>query len=397
MRVAGSSLAPLGGPLEVPVGNTAAAWPRRDGLLLTLDDGEGAWGVGEASPLPGYSPDSLVACRAALSGVHLRLGPIDERGPDGPDGPDEASGADRAACSAAQRALLGALAPLEAALAKAPSARFALESALLDLLGRRAGVSAWVLLAGNERGEGGPAGRPVPLSALLDPWADGWPARAEGLLRRGTAALKIKVGRRDVSWGKELERLLEVRAAVGAGVELRLDANGAWSLDEARARLAALSGVSPAFVEEPTRGEGLLRLGRCGVPWAADESLLDAGVRARAVGAPGCAALVLKPALLGLLPARALALSAQRAGVGVVVTHLFDGPVALAAASELALSLPAPPLASGLGEHDGLRAYPDMDSGHLSTPGLVLPSGRPGLGLRAQGPRPAAPGGEGPP
>ena len=105
---------------------------------------------------------------------------------------------------------------------------------------------------------------------------------------------------------------------------------------------------------------GFLLQNRALVPVALDESLqggdslvtslLEAGV---------CQALVLKPmALGGILRCLHLARLAARHGVGVVVTHLFDGPVALAAATELALALPGRVLACGLDLHPGLGSGP---------------------------------------
>ncbi len=47
---------------RAPGRNARAAWTERTSLLVTLEGG----GVGEAAPLPGYSPDTLEECRAAL-------------------------------------------------------------------------------------------------------------------------------------------------------------------------------------------------------------------------------------------------------------------------------------------------------------------------------------------
>ncbi|HEX6239392.1 MAG TPA: O-succinylbenzoate synthase, partial [Polyangiales bacterium] len=55
-----------------------------------------------------------------------------------------------------------------------------------------------------------------------------------------------------------------------------------------------------------------------------------------------------------------------------VVTHLFDGPIALAAASVLALALQSPRLAAGLAPHAGLAAWPaapHRDAGPRLAPG----------------------------
>src|SRR4051812_31257506 len=103
--------------------------PGRPSLLLALTDEAGAVGLGEASPLPPFSREDLDACARALDDVHERLAPLDDEAP-------------------AAEAISFALQRMEPALAAAPSARFALETALLDLLARRRGLSVATLLGG---------------------------------------------------------------------------------------------------------------------------------------------------------------------------------------------------------------------------------------------------------
>jgi L-alanine-DL-glutamate epimerase-like enolase superfamily enzyme len=67
-------------------------------------------------------------------------------------------------------------------------------------------------------------------------------------------------------------------------------------------------------------------------------------------------------------------------GLGVVVTHLFDGPIAMAAACELALALPKT-LACGLDVHDGLTAWPPCDVPQRRNDCLVSPNSTSGLGV----------------
>ena len=101
------------------------------------------------------------------------------------------------------------------------------------------------------------------------------------------------------------------------------------------------------------------------MPIAADESLQDAKERQALLTAPFCVAWVLKPMLLGLRRARS---GAAGAGPGsrVVITHAFDGPVAHAAACELAFSLPQAPWACGLAPHAGLQAWSQVALPHLA-------------------------------
>jgi o-succinylbenzoate synthase len=333
--------------------------PARPSLWIEVKDAEGATGWGEASPLPPFSRDDVEACARALEALFPRLARVDEALAIGP-------------------AIHAAFAPIRADLEATPTARFALETALLDLLARRRGLSVAALLGG------GSSAIEAPVNALLiaDPPGD-LVARAAALADLGYPAIKIKLrARDDAGFDRELAALHAVRARLPAPFELRLDPNGAWSIDEARRRLNALAPIAPRYVEQPVAAADLLDLGRCAVPWAADESLANAADHPRLLRDPGCAAFVLKPAILGsLVVARELALLARAHGKQAVVTHLFDGPIALAAAAELALSLPAPALAAGLDPHDRQGDWPPIVVPQLARRGVVIAAKAPGLGL----------------
>ncbi len=73
MRIASARLLRLGGRLPLAISNSGASWTTRHGLLLQLFCEEGLFGQGEASPLPGYSRDTIEECEAALTA----LGPED--------------------------------------------------------------------------------------------------------------------------------------------------------------------------------------------------------------------------------------------------------------------------------------------------------------------------------
>lgn len=280
----------------------------RDGVLLRLHDEDGREGLGEATPLPGYSDagDTVEACERFLA----RVG--------------------------------GEALPNEAPAA----ARFAYETAVSDLVAQRAGVPLCDYLAGRR------AAARIERNALLptDTVDDAlWVEAARTHVAQGFRTLKAKVGR-EGRLDDELRALACVRRAVGSDVALRADANRAWSRPDAVRALTALAdpSIGAALVEEPSVAFPHSSLG---VSIAADESLRDGSERARLAIADGCAAYVLKPAVLGGLRAcLSLAEVAWSRGRSVLVTHLFDGPVALAAAAHLALALAArgPVLASGL-------------------------------------------------
>ncbi|WP_437593284.1 mandelate racemase/muconate lactonizing enzyme family protein [Sorangium sp. So ce1000] len=329
--------------------------------MLSLTDDAGRVGLGEATPLPGFSPDTADEGQRALAELPGALGAIDLPA----DG------------TTAAFAIVRALAPLSSRLRHLPAARFALETALLDLLGQRLGLPVSACLGGGRYAE-------VRVNGLLTT-SDALPVmleRAGALVARGVRAIKVKLrSRGEEGFARDLEALRALRRE-HPGVELRLDANATWSLDEAPRRLALLAPIGPRFVEQPVAPELLHHLGACDVPWAADESLAVEGAPERLLEAQGCAAFILKPAMLGLLRAHELGCRAQARGVDAVVTHLFDGPIALAASCELALSLPRPPLACGLDAHAGLEAWPELRIPQLREGGLVTASDQPGLGIR---------------
>ena len=333
----------------------------RPRLVLELTDEDHRSGFGDAAPLAPFSLESIEECERALAGIEARLAPID-------DGLPPAV------------AIRTALASFGSELDATPTARLALETALFDLVGQRAGLSVAACLGGGTE----IASARVAVNGLLlaqpeDTLAD----RAVAIAAGGYSVLKIKLRARDErGFLRELAALEEVRERLPLPFEIRLDPNAAWSLDEARARLDALAIVAPAFVEQPVSPTLLHRLEKHAVPWAADESLAVPELVTPLLAAPGCAAFVLKPAILGGLD------RAQARGIGIVVTHLFDGPYSMAAAAELAASLPRPPLACGLDRHNALEVWSAEAGGlvipQLAEPGWIQSSGGPGLGISAQ-------------
>ncbi len=353
-RLAASHVAVHAGDAAGPVGAARARVSARRGALLTLTDDRGAWGQGEASPLPGYSREALDAVLSTLADVHARF---DEGALDDP--------------------LRALAAPWVGALPG--SARFAVETALCDLAARRRGVPLHVLLAGRA------ASAFVPVNAYAGAALDaGLLDAASDALVRGVTTVKVKLTGAEADFAREVEALVALRRALPGAWRLRLDLNGAWRVAEATPeRFASLARCAPEFVEQPVVVGALRALGWRQLPWAIDESLEDPDDLAYALArrqSGGCCAAVIKPAVHGLLGALDLGRRAHAAGLGVVVTHLFDGPVALAAACELALSLPAP-WACGLDRHAGLAAWPAVDVPQREDPRFITPARGPGLGL----------------
>lgn len=369
----GLRLARVGGPTSGAFA-ARAAWLRRDGILLGIFDDDRLLGTGEASPLPNWNGDGLERAVEALQGLVARSrdaaflrevvdafakGMVDALGKDMPG----ASHSDRSP-SASRGELAPSVLQIEPALSASPSARFAIETALGDMLARSRGDALGTLWSTR---------RAVPRSTLIGHLDDpAHVAAAKRAVQRGARTLKLKA--RGEEPALEATRVRELVAELEAPVHVRLDLNGGLDLERARRALDAYAAANVEFVEEPTAGASLLQLGACATPWFADESLCDEPLRNELVDCAALGGVVLKPTLLGGLSAcRRLAAAARRRGKAVVVTHAFEGPIALAACAELAMSLAnVGDPAAGIDAHAALDAFPPCKLPQLEDDGVPL-------------------------
>jgi o-succinylbenzoate synthase len=169
----------------------------------------------------------------------------------------------------------------------------------------------------------------------------------------GCRTAKVKVAEPGQSRADDLARVEAVRDALGPDGSVRIDANGAWSVDEAHSRLAELARFELEYVEQPcatTEELAELRraLARSGleVLIAADESIRRSGDPERVVALEAADIAVLKVQPLGGVR-RCLEL-AERLGLPVVVSSALESSVGLAAGVALAAALPELPYACGL-------------------------------------------------
>ena len=258
----------------------------------------------------------------------------------------------------------------------APSARFALETAVLDWLGRNRGVPVHQVLGGDADRD------PIPIADLMmaaDPSA--WPEAADRLVADGTTHLKLKVG---TDFAREL-RAIEAIRAVHPTLPLRLDGNGKLDCEDVLTHAATLESIGLELFEEPVDREAWSRVIDLPLPWALDESLLQEDVARRLLESERVRAVVLKPTLLGGFGACfEWAERAADAAADFLVSHTFDGPIARAATAELALALQCR-LAAGLGSHPALDLWPPHDIAAIDGRRIV-PHEAPGLGLGFEDP-----------
>ncbi len=343
--------------VDPPLRNARAQWSQRSIMIVRLHATDGPDGYGEASPLPGYSPDDLPSCERALLAIpEARLSAL-------------------AALEGPAEVLEGVEMLLPASV---PAARFGLETALLDRLGRRLGRPIWSLLADLLANPVSRERTRVELCALLvsdDPDAALLEARRRNAA--GVRTFKLKVGPETLQPAQQATLAL-LRATLGDTVALRIDANRSLNRRALPDTLRALAVYDPEFVEEPLSDPQPedFATSPCGL--ALDESLQTLGAVAleRLLRLPTCRALVLKPTCLGGL-GRCLALARYGTSLGCesVVSHALEGPIGWAACAHLALAV-SPRLAAGLWPLDH-----QISKMALFADGQLRPLGNPGLGI----------------
>jgi o-succinylbenzoate synthase len=197
-----------------------------------------------------------------------------------------------------------------------------------------------------------PVRRSVPVNATVP----AVPAsEVAGILARydGCTTAKIKVAELGQDPGEALDRVAAVRDVMGPGAQIRVDANGGWSVTEALESLRSLSAYGLEYAEQPCASVEELAslrvaLARNGIDVrvAADESIRRAADPMRVVRKEAADIIVVKVAPLGGVRS-ALAI-AQECGLPTVVSSALETSVGIRAGLALAAALPELPFACGL-------------------------------------------------
>jgi D-galactarolactone cycloisomerase len=350
-------------PIDEPVQTSFGTMFDRPAVLVRLEDEEGAVGWGEIwCNFPGVGAEHRARLlESCVAPILLRQ---EWRHPT--DAFDEVTRALRILAIQA-----GEPGPLAQAAAGA-------DVALWDLAAKRLGQPLWRLFGG------GPTVHTY--ASGLSPTAP--EVLAEEKRREGYRAFKLKVG---FGAERDLDNLRHLRDMLGPDTRLMVDANQAWTLDEAAVMGCRMAECQPYWLEEPLAADAPLRHWRqlartLPTPLAAGENLRGADTFAEAI-VEG-ALTVIQPDLgkwggfSGCLEVGRQALAAGRA----FCPHWLGGGIGLVASMHLRAGLgegglvevdsnpnplrellgkPMPQLVDGivtLSDQPGLGVSPDMDA-----------------------------------
>jgi L-alanine-DL-glutamate epimerase-like enolase superfamily enzyme len=323
-------------------------------VVVIVRTSDGVAGYGEACPVSAFTAETQ---RSVVELVERRVAPVLI----GRDPGDR----------------LPLLRDLGAALAGAPFTTSAVDTALLDLLGRALGVPVSTLLGGSFRDR-------VEVHGSVG-WDDDPGNMADtALSQRDTYRwLKLYAGRGELE--ADLDRLATVRRAIGPEPGLMLDVNGLWTpsdLDRALQRLAELT-ISvveqPLPVAEAASARRVVAAHRIAV--VADEAVRTVEDASRVVRERSATAINVGHSKLGG-PSAALraAQVALAAGLDVMVGSVLEMGIGNAMGLHLAAALPAlryPSYLIGPVKYRELIAEPRVE---VVDSHVAVPSG-PGLGI----------------
>ena len=311
-----------------PAGTSRGVYTERTIWLIHLTDGEHT-GIGECAPLPDLSYDA-----SPHYGEQLRrfcddfcaTGKIDYE-----------------------------------ALRPYPSMLFGLETALLSLHnGDRLIDSAF------SRGETG-----IPINGLV--WMGNYDEmlqRIEQKLQQGFHCVKLKIGA--IDFDDELDLIKHIRDRFSFhDVELRLDANGAFTFDEALYKLELLSQYAIHSIEQPIRaGQWGFMAELCRespLPIALDEELIgvtDEEMKSHMLGIIKPRYIILKPSLHGgMQGCREWIEAARDHQIGSWVTSALESNIGLNAVAQFAASVYG----------DNIRMPQGLGTGQLFTDNIPMP------------------------
>lgn len=341
-----------------PFKHKLATHASSDNLVVRLTTDQGNFGYGEGVPRDFVTGESL---SASLAFWHHELGPALLQAP-----------------AASPDTLLTNLAALQKRFAAttAPGAFCALEMACLEAAGRTWGRSVADFLGPRRKGN-------ITYSAVL-PLSAG--PQLSQLLQLVQALdlrqVKVKVGE-----DNDLETLALIRRKLGEEADLRVDANGAWSVAEAIPRIREMESFHLSAVEQPVAKDDFAGLRQVreavNVPLMADESLCTLEDARRLIDLEACQMFNIRLSKCGgLTNAIRLKEMADAAGIRCQLgCHVGETSILAAAGRHFAFTQETLAYLEGSFAPYLLNRDPVQESVVFGHGGVGLPLSGPGLGI----------------
>jgi len=328
---------PFSIPFIKPLQTAGKTYSNREGVWIQLKN-EDYTGFGEAAPLDGFSRENIKEVHYALEGFHQA---IDGESFDSED----------------------FIALINIHTEDIPSARFALETAIFDILSQKSKKSLAEFLNPKSKSQ-------VSVNGIVE----------VHLPSDGFTVMKAKVGFRNLF--DEIEHLVMLTKSFGEDVSFRLDANGAFDLPQAIRFCKEMEAFNIDYIEQPLPAEELVDMAELSyhteISIAVDESLTDFNSAEKIIEQHAADIFVIKPMVSGgFTECKKIIDIARKEEIRTVVTSSLETSIGrmaclhLAAANEL--SEPCGLSTAALLHEDSTA--PVIENGLIRVPDI------PGMGL----------------
>ena len=337
MKISPFKVTPFSIPFVKPLQTSGMTYTHREGIWLKLQS-EKFTGVGEAAPLSGFNRETLKEVHYALEGFHQAI-----------DGED---------FEMDELFLL-----IEVHSQNTPSVRFALETAIYDILAKE---------------------EELPLAKYLNNKAN-VEILVNGLVgvhqpEEGFSVMKVKVGFRNLF--DEIENMEYLTKSFGEDIQFRLDANGAFDLPKAIRFCKEMEKFNIDYIEQPLPADNLEDLAELTyhteIPIAVDESLTDFQSAEKIIEEQAAHVFVIKPMVSGgFTECKKIINLARTENIRVVITSSLETSIGRTACLHLALT-------NEITEACGLATGEVLNEGKPTQPiqgGKIAISDSPGLGV----------------
>lgn len=281
--------------LKTPFITSKGAINQRYGFIIKISDNQGVVGTGDCSPFPEFGSETLEDAEYALKQISLlTLSSLD-------------------------------IENIKIQINKfefSPALKSGLEQALLEFLSKNKNTSLmnlFGLTSSKEIYVNGVVGF-LSLSESIE--------KAKALMYSGFGTIKIKTGRNN--FNEDFKIISEIRNVVGDEINLRIDSNGKWNLNEAITYLKKSEPLKIEYAEQPVNTlEEFIQLKKeTNIPLAPDESIRSLNDAKRFIENDAADYLILKPMMIGgILTSLDIINQAKQAGIKTVITSSFQSAI----------------------------------------------------------------------
>lgn len=280
-------------------------------VLIRIYTDDGIYGVGECSAFPmivGETQETCLAMAQDFAKAFIGKDPLDI--------PERMN--DLLACAAHNSTI-----------------KSAFDMALFDIAAKKANLPLYQYLGGQKRvvETDMTIGIDTPENMALS---------ALKYQEQGCRIIKIKLGKKIHD---DIERVKQIRKAVGENMTLRLDANQGWSFDDALFVLGALAPLNIEFCEQPMRtwfDDQLPELNlNSSIKIMADESCYNHHDARKLINSKSCEYLNIKFSKSGgILEAQKIHEIALQSGIKCMIGGMLESRIAVSANLHFALASP---------------------------------------------------------